>query len=67
MANIEHIVLEKEGKPGGMLPEIHNELDDFVTGLYKNGLELTEKIEDFVQKYQLPIKYNSKVININTD
>ncbi len=65
MANIDHFILEKNNKPGGQLPEIHNELEDFVTGLYKNGLELYEKVNDFVEKYQLPVKYNCEVININ--
>lgn len=65
MANINHILLEKNDKPGGQLPEIHNELEDFVTGLYNNGQELSRQVIDFVKKYQLPVKYNCEVINID--
>ncbi len=65
MANVDHIILEKSEKPGGQLTEIHNEPEDFIIGLYKNGLELTKKINNFSNKYQFPIKFHSKVTGID--
>ena len=35
LASIEHTILESKDKPGGILPEIENELDDFIVGTYE--------------------------------
>ena len=66
MANINHLILEKSNRPGGQLPEIHNELDDFIAGMNKNGHVLAQKVKNFIEKYHLPVKYNCKVNGIDT-
>ena len=66
LAKINHIILEQSNKCGGMLGEIHNELDDFVIGVFNNGKEIEQAIMDFNKKYNLPIQYDSRVTLLDT-
>ncbi|HHH52618.1 MAG TPA: NAD(P)/FAD-dependent oxidoreductase [Bacteroidetes bacterium] len=66
LANVNHVLLEKSSHCGGILGEIHNELDDFVVGIFENGKEIEKAVADFNKKYNLPIQFNSEVTDIDT-
>lgn len=65
LASINHTILESKDKPGGILPEIENELDDFIVGTYNNGIDFVKKINEFVDSYNIKIRYNCTVNKID--
>lgn len=67
LASIDHTILDKNDRPGGILPEIQNELDDFIIGVYENGVDFVKKIDEFVKKYKININYNCTVTKIETN
>ncbi len=65
MSGISHHILEKKQTAGGIVSTVQNEFDDFVIGAYSNGLDMQDKIDEFVEKYNPPIDYGCDVINID--
>lgn len=62
---IDHILLEKENKPGGQLSEIQNELIDY-PGLYAaNGEQLLAHFQEHMQKLRCNI-HHAAVTKIST-
>lgn len=66
MANINCIILDKNSNIGGALPEIHNELEDLPIGIFKDGIDLTKSLSQFIDNYKIDIKYNCEVYQIDT-
>jgi len=65
LGGLNYTILEKNSIPGGQLPLIHNELDDFVIGVHKDGKEFAEKLIQFNEKYKLKIEFDCTVQKID--
>jgi len=66
LAGLDYVILEKKDEVGGQLPLIHNDLDDFVVGVYKDGLDFAQKVIDFNNKYRLNVEFGCTIESIDS-
>ncbi len=66
LAGLDYVILEKKDEVGGQLPLIHNDLDDFVVGVYRDGVDFVQKVIDFNNKYRLNVEFGCSVESIDS-
>ena len=66
LAGLDYVILERKDGVGGQLPLIHNDLDDFVVGVYRDGLDFVQKLIDFNNKYLLNIEFGCVVKSVDS-
>ncbi|OZM56261.1 hypothetical protein CIB95_12620 [Lottiidibacillus patelloidae] len=61
------IIVEKRKKIGGQLQKIRNDIIDYPGLISSNGDELIDSFEKHLQKLNIPIKLNEKVLTIDKE